>query len=161
VFLMTEPSFLRHAWLMLITVTVVNALILKYRSRRYIQERPELAQGYARLFRGVLLWGNLPWIVMGVGIELGGVPRLSSYFRPRDGNPFVLAWFGVVIALWVFGFHWLFARRGAEFLVEHPGLLRGAPESPSMIRIFYCLMVAGGVVGVCFLFFTDISQSTK
>ena len=54
---------------MFVAVTVANALILKLRSRRYIRERPELSEGYKRLFRGVLLWGNLPWLLMGIGIE--------------------------------------------------------------------------------------------
>ena len=98
---MAEPPFFRHAWLMFVAVTVANALILKFRSRGYIRERPELAAGYTRLFRGVLFWGNLPWLVMGIGIELGGVPGIFSYFRPRDGNPYVLAWFAAVLP---FGF---------------------------------------------------------
>jgi hypothetical protein len=140
---------------------VVNALILKFRSRAHIQQRPELAAGYQRLFNGVLLWGNLPWIVMGIGILFGGVHSVFSYFRPRDGNPYVLAWFGVVVALWLLSFYWLFARRGAEFLVEHPGLLRGNPKSPAMIRVFYCLMVAGGVVALRLMFFADIPEFTK
>src|SRR5688572_11682314 len=107
---MNVPPFFHHAWLMFVAVTIANALILKYRSRRYIRERPELAEGYNRLFRGVLFWGNLPWILMAIGIEFGGVPSFFSYFRPRDGNPFVMAWFAVVIALWLLGFYWLFAR---------------------------------------------------
>lgn len=158
---MNEPPFFRHAWLIFIAVTVFNALILKFRCRAHIQQQPELAAGYQQFFNGVLLWGNLPWVVMGVGILFGGVHSVFSYLRPRDGNPFVLAWFGVVVALWLLGFYWLFARRGAEFLSEHPGLLRGNPKSPAMIRFFYCLMVAGGVVGLCFMFFADIPQFTK
>lgn len=158
---MNEPPFARHAWLILIGVTVANALILKFRSRAYIQQQPELAAGYQQLFNGVLLWGNLPWVVMGIGIVFGGVPSVFSYCRPRDGNPFVLALFGVVIALWILGFYWLFARRGAEFLIEHPGLLRGNPKSPAMIRLVYCLMVAGGVAATCLMFFVNIPSFTK
>lgn len=158
---MNEPPFARHAWLIFIVGTVLNALILKSRSRTYIQQQPELAAGYQQLFNGVLLWGNLPWVVMGIGIHFGEVHSVFSYFRPRDGNPFVLAWFGVVVALWLLGFYWLFARRGAEFLVKHPGLLRGNPKSPAMLRLCYCLMIAGGVVGLCFMFFGDIPNFTK
>ena len=153
---MNDPPLDRYVWLLFVAVTVVNALILRFRSRAYVQEQPALARGYEQLLRGVLLWGNLPWVAMGIGILFGGVPGVSSYLRPRDGNPFVLAWLGVVVALWVLGFYWLFARRGAEFLVEHPGLFRGNPRSPTAIRAMYCLMVAGGVVGLCFSFFVDI-----
>ncbi len=158
---MNEPLFARHAWILFIAVTMINALILKFRSRAHIQRRPELRAGYRRLFNGVLLWGNLPWVVMGIGIVFGGVHSTFSYFRPRDGHSFVLAWLGVVVALWILGFYWLFARRGAEFLVEHPGLLRSTPKNPTSIRFFYCLMVAGGLAGLLFIFFTDFPEFIK
>ncbi len=152
------PSVLRHVWLLFVVVTTANALILKYRSRRYIQQRPLLAEGYQRLFWGFLFWGNLPWLVMAVGIEFGGVPDMFCYFRPRDGDPYVLAWFAFVIADWLLGFYWIFARRGAEFLVEHPGLLRGDPKNPTMIRVFYCLSVVGGIVGFALMWTMDMPQ---
>lgn len=155
---MKLPALFAHIWLLFVAVTVLNAVILRFRSQRYLRERPELADGYRQLFKGVLLWGNLPWVVMGVGIELGGVPNVFSYFRLRDGNPFVLVWIGCVVAIWVLGFYWLFARRGAEFLIEHPGLLRGEPKSPAMIRAGYCLMVAGGVLGLAFMIFAPIPE---
>ena len=158
---MKEPPFAHYAWLMFVGVTVVNAIILKMRSRAYIKKRPELAVGYQKLIKGVLFWGNLPWIVMGIGIVFGGVQSVFSYFSPREANPFVLAWFGTLIVLWLLGFYWLFARRGAEFLVEHPGLLNGEPKNPNMIRVFYCLSVAGGIAGLCFMFFANIPKFAK
>src|SRR6266550_3906914 len=148
--------FFRHGWLMFVVVTCINVLYLKSYSREQIRRRPELATGYRKLIRGYLFWGNLPWIVMGVGLELGGLPSIFSYFRPRDGNPFVLAFFGVVIAEWVLSLWWLFFARGAEFLVEYPGVLRGFPRSATLIRIYYCLGVAGGIAGVLFMWFSDI-----
>jgi hypothetical protein len=105
---------------MFIAITCINVLYLKFHSRERIRQRPELAAGYQRLIWGYLFWGNLPWIIMGLGLELGGLPSIFSYFRPRDGNPFVLAFFIVVFAVWILGFWWLFFARGAEFLVEHP-----------------------------------------
>jgi hypothetical protein len=146
---------------MFVAVTCINVLYLKIHSRRYIRERPELAAGYQRLVRGYLFWGNVPWLVMGVGLELGGLPSIFSFFRPRDGNPFVLAWFAVVIALWILGFWWLFFARGAEFLVEHPGVYRGLPRSPNIIRLFYCLSVSCGVVAVLFMWLSDIPVFTQ
>jgi len=153
----TPVHFLfRHAWLMFVAVTCINVLYLKVHSRQQTRQRPELAAGYRRLIRGYVFWMNLPWIVMGVGLELGGLPSIWSYFRPRDGNPFVLAFFFVVFALWILGFWWLFFARGAEFLAEHPGVLRGFPRSPAMIRIYYCLGLIGGIFAVCFMWFSDI-----
>jgi hypothetical protein len=159
---MNEPQLIaRWVWLLFIAVTFANALILKFRAQSYIRQQPELAAGYQQLFRGVLFWGNLPWVVMGIGIVFGGVPNILSYFRPRDGNPFVLAWFGTVITIYLLGFYWLFARHGAEFLAEHAGLLRGGIKSPKAIRLYYCLMVAGGVAGMCVMFLIDFPGPVK
>ncbi len=155
---MNQFLIFRHFWLLAVAATFFNALTLKFRSQRHIQERPELADGYRRFFYGFLFWGNLPWLVMGIGIELGGVPTVFSYFRPRDGNPFVLAWFASDIALWLLGFYWLFARRGAEFLIEYPGLLRGPTPTTAGIRRVYCLAVAGGVIGLILMFIMDVPK---
>jgi hypothetical protein len=153
---MNEPIIMRHVWLMFIAVTIANAMILKIRSGPYILQHPELAEGYRRLFWGVLFWCNLPWLVMAIGIEFGSVPNIFFFFRPRDGNPFVLGFFGVVVLLWILGFYWIFARRGADFLIDHPGLLRGCPKNPDMIKLFYCLSVIGGIVGMILMFTMDI-----
>jgi hypothetical protein len=79
---MNQPLVFHHIWLMFVAVTVANALVFKFRSRDYIRQSQGLAGGYQQLFWGVLFWGNLPWLVMGIGMELGGVPSMFSYFRP-------------------------------------------------------------------------------
>ena len=152
--------FLRHAWLVFVAVTCINVLYLKVHSRQQIRQRPELAAGYRRLIRGYLFWGNLPWIIMGVGLELGGLPTINSYFRPRDGNPFVLAFFIAVIGEWILSFWWLFFARGAEFLAEHPGVFGGL-RRPIIIRLYSSLCLAGGVAGVLFMWFSDIPVFTQ
>ena len=146
---------------MFVTVTCINVLYLKFHSRERIRQQPELAAGYQRLIWGYLFWGNLPWIIMGLGLELGGLPSIFSYFRPRNGNPFVLAFFIIVFAVWILGFWWLFLARGAEFLVEHPGVLTGFPLNPTLIRLYYCLGIAGGIAAVLFMWFSDIPVPTR
>jgi hypothetical protein len=44
--------------------------------------------------------GALPWLIMGLGQLTGFTPTVWHYFRPQDGNPFVVAWFtaGFVLA---------------------------------------------------------------
>src|SRR5437867_2948756 len=85
----------RYFWAIAIFVTCVNVVSLKRRSRRHIEANPELAKGYATLIRGYLLWMNIPWVVMGLGCTIGGIPAVWYFFRPRDGNPYVLAWFRI------------------------------------------------------------------
>ena len=49
----------QHPWIMFITVTIANALVLKYRSRKYIDEKPELKTGYDKYFLGIIIFGNI------------------------------------------------------------------------------------------------------
>lgn len=133
---------------MFLAVTVANALVIKFRSRSLIAQRPELASGYRRLFWGYLTFLSLPWLVMGYGIELGGIPNMFSFFRPREGNPIVLTFFATTVVLWILALYWLFARQGAEFLIEHPGVFRGIPQNPTFIKAWFCLAIAGGVVAL-------------
>jgi hypothetical protein len=155
---MNDLLLLRHFWVAFVAVTFVNACILQRRSRPRVQERPELATGYRSLVRGYLFFGNLPWLVMGAGIELGGVPTVFSYLRPRDAPPFVQVWFAVIVGLWLLGFYWLFARHGAEFLIEHPGLLQGNISNPTWIRLGYCAMVAISLLAFGYLYTIDVPQ---
>lgn len=88
----------QHAWAFALAVAVLNALIGKYRSRHYIRENPELADGYAKLFWGVLLSECFPWVYIGFAVESGAVRNIFAFFRPRDGNPFVQGWFVLLMA---------------------------------------------------------------
>jgi hypothetical protein len=47
--------------------TFLNAAIFALRGRREIEMHPELREGHRSITRGFVTWGNLPWVVMGVG----------------------------------------------------------------------------------------------
>jgi hypothetical protein len=72
--------------------------------------------------RSLRLWfaivSEVPWVVMGWGELAGGVPNVWSYFRPQDGNPYVLAWYGVVFCITLGFVYWVFVCGGAEKSVE-------------------------------------------
>lgn len=139
---------LRHAWLLFIAVTCVNGVTWWIRGKKEMAQHPELAAGYRSLIRGWIVYGNIPWVVMGIGILFGGVASVFDYFNPRNG-PFVVAWYVSVVALWVTTADWIFLRGGAEALIQHPGLLsRPAPQSPSAIKTIVALALLGGVVGL-------------
>lgn len=153
----------KYFWFFAIVVTVINALIFKNKSKHYLQEDPKLKEGYSILFRGYLFWLNIPWIIMGIGCTIGGVPSVWHYFRPKDGNPYVLAWFGSVFVLWILGTIWLFYRSGAEMLSTHPGAIimhygfkSKVVINPIAIKIFWMLALAGGIFGVAFMCLMDI-----
>jgi len=146
----------RYAWALFILVTFANVAIYKARSIGHIRANPELAEGYARLLRGYLIWMNIPWVVMGIGCSVGQVPDVWHYFRPRDGNPYVLAWFASVFALWIAGTYWLLFRGGAEMLVKHPGAFGIKRLSPIMVKLYWFACLGGGILAVIMMWTRDI-----
>lgn len=150
----------RHFWLFFLAGACVNALAFRLRAKRQMAEQPELAASYARLSRRLTIWISIPWLVMGIGCEMGGVPTILHFFRPRDGDPFVLAWFASVIVLWVLSLWWIFFRAGAEMLAEHRGLFgRNAAHffsSPSGVKLTVVLGIACGVLAFVWMFLVDV-----
>jgi len=143
-------------WAICITVTFANAAIFRARAKKHIQQNPEMEEGYQKIIKGFVTWGNIPWIVMGIGCVMGGVPSVFHFFRPRDGNPYVLAFFASVFLIWIMGTYWLLFQGGAKMLVKHPGLLNVDCKSPTMLKIFWFLCLAGGVFAVIMMFTQDI-----
>jgi len=146
----------KWSWVIFILVTFLNAASFALRGRREIKMHPELREGYRSITRGFVTWGNLPWVVMGVGCVYGGVPSVFSFFRPRDGNPYVLAFFCSVFLLWALGTYWLLYLNGAQKLLDHPGLLNIAIKSARGVLVYWFLSLAGGIVGTVLMFFFDV-----
>jgi hypothetical protein len=144
----------KYFWLLAIPVSILNALILWIRSRPKIARDPTLKDGYRKLILGILFWSNLPWAIMGIGCTVGEIPSVFHFFRPRDGNPFVIAFFATVFFEWIILTYWLFARGGAEMIIRHPGLVRDL-KSPTQLKLLWCLALLGGIVGVAMLFIMD------
>ncbi len=144
----------RYFWLLALIITAINAAVFRTRANERINASPELAEGYALLLRGYLIAMSIPCIVMGIGCTVGGL-QVWDYFNPRAGNPYVLAWYASIVVLWSLGTYWLFFRDGAEMLVKHPGLVtfrmgfsRTEISNPTVIKAFWLLCLAGGIVAV-------------
>jgi hypothetical protein len=150
----------RWFWVVFILFTIVHAVLLRSRAQRHIRENPDLADGYTTLIRGFVFWCNIPWVVMGIGTLFGGVPTMFDFFRPREGNPFVLAFFGSLVFLWIMGTFWILFRGGAEMLVKHPGFFNVDFKSPLMLKLFWLLCLAAGIVGIITFFAMDAPMPT-
>ena len=146
----------KYFWLMFIVVTFANAIIMKVRAKKLIKKNPDLKNGYDTIFKGIIVWGNIPWIVMGAGIIMGKVPSMFHFFNPQDGNPYVLAFFGSVVLIWLMGTYWLFLKNGAKMLVDHPGIFNYNFSSPTMVKLFWILCLLGGIVGIVMMFIMPI-----
>lgn len=146
----------RYFWAVAIVVTGIHAARIKARSTQHIRQNPELAHGYATLIRGYLISMNIPWVVMGIGCMIGGVPTVMHYFRPQDGDPYVLAWFASMLLLSIAGTYWLLLGDGAEMLVKHPGVFNRDVSSPTMVKLLWCACLAAGIFGVIMMWMEDM-----
>jgi hypothetical protein len=141
----------RYFWVIFILMTLVNASLMWRRAQPRIAADPSLEGEYRALIRALVIWGNIPWVIMGLGIMVGGVPTVLGYLRPADGNPFVVAFYASVIIIWLAGSYWMFVRGGAE-LAARMGIvvIRGSGKtvtSPTAIKVIWCLALLGGILG--------------
>lgn len=116
-------AVIRYFWIVFIIAAIINTFIVRRRSKKHIAKSPELAVGYEKLFRGMIIFGNLPSIIMGIGILTGLACSMFDYFQPNSLNPIVLIFHFSIIALWILSIWWIYFNRGAEFIEKHPGLL--------------------------------------
>lgn len=123
-------------WLALLAGVPLNVLAIRRRARLHIVAHPELAAGYRRLLRGFAFWMSLPWLVMGVGCTIGGVPTLFHFLRPVAGGPFVWAFWVVAYTEFLLLGWWAVRGGGAEALVRHPGLIVFRTGSVTRMRWF-------------------------
>lgn len=151
--------FAHFFWLISIIFNCINALSQRKAGKKVHVEHPELAGEYYRLIKGWLFWGNIPWVVMGFGCMFDGL-TVFDYVRPRDGNPFVLAFYGILFVLWLFGFWWVILGGGAERLARCK-FLPGTGwllSNPLHIKLLVCLSLAGGIAGTVIMFTMDIPR---
>jgi hypothetical protein len=137
-----------NAWIFFIIAIVFDAFYLRARSKRFIEKQPELREGYDQLFKAYLLYLNIPWLVMGIGTVFGRVPSIFSFFRPRDGNLFVLAFHATIIVLWILGIRWIYIKGGAEFLIKYPGVFNRELQSSKFIKVYFGLALVVGLMGM-------------
>ena len=129
----------KYFWALLIAVGCYSAVWMSFHMKdATVKERLKMMLGSA-------FWQNVPWIVMGIGSTIGGVPTFFHFFRPKDGNPFVLAWWASVAAVFIIGSYWIFIGHGAAKLAKHGVLtyrLIGKPPtvlSETGIKLYFLL----------------------
>jgi uncharacterized membrane protein YedE/YeeE len=151
----------KYFWAIAILITCSNVLFFKGPSKSDIEEDPEASQDYNKLIRGYLFWMNLPWIVMGIGCTIGGVPTTFHYCRPRDGNSFVIAWWVIVFILYILDFYWIFFCKGAEKVVKY-GMFsyysfgkNGKISNPKMVKLIHLLFPIVGLIVAIAMWTTD------
>lgn len=107
----------RYFWALALLITAYQYAAGMRLLRSYDATDPRASPAAIALRRQFAVLGSVPWAIMGWGILAGGVPNVWYFFRPQDGNPYVLAWIGSIFVL-AFGFaFWVFMLDGAQKVV--------------------------------------------
>jgi hypothetical protein len=151
-----DVIFGRYAWLIFLLSTV-GFLWPSPRLRERLTNDAAFAEVDRSIRRKAFLWMSVPWVVMGFGQLIGGVPSVWHFFDPRHGGPWVLAFFFSIFALWIASAYWIFAGDGAGVIVDHQLVaahgIRGPIElTPNRVRLFFALALLGGLVAVGLMF---------
>lgn len=155
----------KYFWISFILVTIVNAYVMRYRSNKYIAESPELEAGYDKLLKGMIFYGNIPWVIIGIGIMTGLANSVIDFLNPRSMKPIVLIFHLSIIVLWGLSIRWLYFKKGAEFLEKHRGFIQvhgfghRADVSASQIKSFFPIVLIGGIGGMIAMWFIEIPTS--
>jgi hypothetical protein len=96
--------------------------------------------------RNLALASALPWVIMGAGQVVWATPTVWHYFRPQDGNLFVLGWLASLFVLSCVFAWWVLLAGGARKIVEFNlvavlGQHGAKPPSEKMIKVFAVLGV--------------------
>ncbi len=154
-------------WILLIIVMVVNGIIWKNNSKKYIEQNPELKEGYDKLIKGFLIYSIIPWIIMGFGMLTGITKSMEEFFYPQLLNPVVLIFNFYVAFVWIYGSYWIYFKGGAEMIIKHPGLIRNSSYTNDenlnikIIKFFWALMILGGIISLVTQFNGDIPPYVK
>ena len=149
----------KHVWILFIVVQSLNGLFWWNKAQEEIKTDTTLLPGYKKLIRGWLIYGNIPWVIMGAGILSGSVNSVFQYFNLRNGM-FVILFYISIIVLWIAGSYWVFFKNGAAELVKLPGLLRPRIKDPNIIKTYFVLATLGGVIALAVMIFGNIPTIT-
>lgn len=154
-----------QAWIFLIVMTCVNGFVWQFKSKKYIAENPDLKEGYESLIKGWFIFGNIPWVIMGIGMLTGLTKSMDEFFNPRLENPIIIVFFLAIIVEWILGSRWIFFQGGAEKLVKHPGMFtqteKGNEKFELMkIKLLWIAGMIGGVFGLYMMWKMNIPLET-
>jgi len=157
------PSIIEFAfknfWLLAIIITLINAYYFKVRSRSLVRDNPDLKDDYNKVFWGTIVFLGIPWLVMGIGMTIGGIPTVFHFFRPRDGNPYVIAFHLNIIIIWILSIIWIYFKDGANFWVKYiTPLGRQTLFTGSVlgVKIWFALSLLGGIAGMAMMWLINI-----
>ena len=92
---------LQNIWILFILVNCFNAYHLKKKAAEFIANNPNKEKGYQLIFRNFLIYGSIPWIIIGIGNSFKLTNSIFDYFQPAKMNLIVLVFHFSIIVIWV------------------------------------------------------------
>ena len=151
----------KNFWILFIPVSIINVLMMKSKTKKYIIEKPELKEGYDNYFKAFLFYGNIPWAIMAIGMLSGKTQSIFDFISPTGMNPIVIIFHGSIIVLWILLGRWVYFKNGAEFMENHPGLIQASGFNGKIdvtakhVKRFFPLMILGGVIAMIVMWNVD------
>jgi hypothetical protein len=118
-----DDLFFKHFWLLLVLIHTINGIVLKFSVRKYIRTDSRLKKGYRDYLKGWFIIGNLPWLVIGVGVLTGLINNTFDGIDFTLNNVVSVVFLVTITAIWCAGVVWIYVKDGAKFLERHPGLI--------------------------------------
>jgi hypothetical protein len=153
----------QYIWILFILVNFFNAYLLRKKAAAFIEESPEKENGYKIIFKNFLIYGSIPWIIIGIGNTFGLTESVFDYFQPSKMNPMVLLFHFSIIVIWILLIRFIFFKNGAKFLENHPGIIRvnsfgNINDNPSenTIKLITIVGIIGGIIAISIMWFVTI-----
>ena len=125
---------LQYFWLALLAFVLGLAAFWRFQARPRIAADPALRQPLNRLYGGFAFWLSLPLLLMGAGILAGAAPHFLAYLRFDAGQPFIVAFWLLVVAEDALFLWWVFLRGGDERIALHAELPNRMPQARLAVR---------------------------
>jgi hypothetical protein len=142
------PFAFRYLWVFFLFMGLVNCFLGWRSVMAHIKDNAALRVKYRQLFILYVIWTNLPWVVMGLGILFGGAAGVLDFLVPASGNTTVMVWWGLFFVMNFSLAGWVLFGGGAETLEKYPGLPTLLSGSAANIKI---------VVSVAFIFINCVA----
>lgn len=137
---------LKYFWLLGIISTSINLLMMRIRCQKHIKKNPELEDSYKNILRYFFTFGNIPWLVLGVGQTIGKIDSpLELLILPND-NPYKIIFWISYIGVFLLANYWIFFRNGAEILSNHPGILFPTKDKAIKLKLFSITVLVANII---------------
>jgi len=134
-------------------ILVLGIFLIKLRSnaKNYINNNPEIKNRANKMYWNIFIYLCIPIIILGIKKLTGETKFPNNYIKLKQFDFYTilldLSW----IVIYIKGTHWIFIRKGAEFLSLHhelfikPYFIANRKFSIQIIKTVWIILIMFGV----------------